>query len=96
VLYDLAFLLMDLEHRRLAEFANIVLIRYLDLTGEDEGLATMSLFLSLRAAIRAHVTPTVMDQVAAAERKREMASEARSYLDLAARLLRRGPVALSR
>lgn len=56
VLYDLAFLLMDLEHRGHAASANLVLNRYLDLTGEDDGLAAMPLFLSLRAAIRAHVT----------------------------------------
>ena len=91
VLYDLAFLLMDLEHRGLAEFANVVLNRYLDLTGEDDGLAAMPLFLSLRAAIRAHVTATAMDQAAAAERKQEPAAEARSYLSLAARLLRPRP-----
>ena len=67
VLYDLAFLLMDLEHRGLAELANVVLNRYLDLTGDDDRLAAMPLFLSLRAAIRAHVTATALDQTAAAE-----------------------------
>ena len=59
VLYDLAFLLMDLEHRGLAVFSNLVLNRYLDLTGEDDGLAAMPLFLSSRAAIRAHVAAAV-------------------------------------
>jgi aminoglycoside phosphotransferase family enzyme/predicted kinase len=91
VLYDLAFLLMDLKHRGLAEFANLVLNRYLDLTNEDDGLPAMPLFLSLRAAIRAHVTATAMDQTAQAERKPEMAAEALTYLDLAARLLRPRP-----
>jgi aminoglycoside phosphotransferase family enzyme len=57
-LYDLAFLLMDLEHHGLTDFANVVLNRYLDLTDEDDGLPAMSLFLSLRAVIRAHVTAT--------------------------------------
>jgi uncharacterized protein len=90
VLYDLAFLLMDLEHRGLAELANIVLNRYLDLTDQDAGLPAMPLFLSLRAAIRAHVTATAMDQSARPERKPEMDAEGRRYLDLAARLLRPG------
>ncbi len=58
VLYDLAFLLMDVAHDGHAASANLVLNRYLDLTGEDDGLAAMPLFLSLRAAIRAHVTAT--------------------------------------
>jgi uncharacterized protein len=94
VLYDLAFLLMDLEHRGLTEFSNFILNRYLDLTGEDDGLPTMPLFLSLRATIRAHVTATAMDRAAHAESKLEMASEARRYLDLAVRLLRRPPCRL--
>jgi len=88
VLYDLAFLVMDLEHRGLTDFASLVLNRYLDLTDEDDGLPAMPLFLSLRAAIRAHVTATAMDRAAHAEGKPEMAAEARRYLDLAARLLR--------
>jgi hypothetical protein len=94
VLYDLVFLLMDLEHRGLTDFANIVLNRYLDLTDEDDGLPAMPLFLSLRAAIRAHVTATVMDRTAHPESKQKMAAEARSYLDLAARLPRPRPCRL--
>jgi len=55
VLYDLSFLLMDLEHQGYRESANLLFNRYLDLSAEDDGLPAMSLFLSLRAAIRAHV-----------------------------------------
>jgi predicted kinase len=73
VLYDLAFLLMDLEHQGHAASANLVLNRYLDLTHEDDGLAAMPLFLSLRAAIRAHVTATAGAPPA----------ESRAYLDRA-------------
>lgn len=55
-LYDLAFLLMDLWHRGLRSEANALFNRYLDLSGGDEdGVAAMPLFLSLRASIRAHV-----------------------------------------
>jgi len=61
VLYDLAFLLMDLGHRGHPDLANLVLNRYLDLTAEDDGLALMPLFLSLRAVIRAHVTATMAE-----------------------------------
>jgi aminoglycoside phosphotransferase family enzyme/predicted kinase len=87
VLYDLAFLLMDLEHRGLADFANLVLNRYLDLTGEDDGLPAMPLFLSLRAAIRAHVTAAALERAVRPEARQDMIAEARRYLDLAARLL---------
>jgi len=61
VLYDLAFLLMDLDHRGQQGFANLVFNRYLDLTEEDDGLALMPLFLALRAVIRAHVTATMAE-----------------------------------
>jgi len=88
VLYDLAFLLMDLEHRGFADFSNLVLNRYLDLTGEDDGLAAMPLFLSSRAAIRAHVTAAAIEPTAQSKLKPEMAAEARSYLKLASQFLR--------
>ncbi len=57
LLYDLAFLIMDLDHRGLDRAACRVLDAWL--TGargaEDRGLAALPLFLSLRAAIRAMV-----------------------------------------
>ena len=59
VLYDLAFLLMDLIERGLGAAANIVFNRYLTETRRDDdldALAALPLFLSLRAAIRAKVT----------------------------------------
>jgi uncharacterized protein len=79
---------MDLEHRGLANFANLVLNRYLDVTAEDDGLAAMPLFLSLRAAIRAHVTGAAMERAAQPDEKPGLGAEARSYLDLSAALLR--------
>ncbi len=87
VLYDLAFLLMDLQHRGLAHLANRVLNRYLDRTEEDDGLAAMPLFLSLRAGIRAHVTATAAAHAGNAETAAAMARQARDYLDLAHRAL---------
>ena len=50
VLYDLAFLLMDLEHRGLAHLANRVLNRYLDRAEEDDGLAALPLFFARGSA----------------------------------------------
>ena len=58
VLYDLAFLLMDLGARGLPDHANTVLNAYLDATGDTAnllGLALLPLFLSMRAMIRAKV-----------------------------------------
>jgi aminoglycoside phosphotransferase family enzyme/predicted kinase len=83
ILYDLAFLLMDLVHRGLANFANRVLNRYLDRTGEDDGLAAMPLFLSLRAGIRAHVTATALEHLSDEGAVAALAAESHRYLALA-------------
>lgn len=57
VLYDLAFLIMDLDHRKLRPRANDVLNRYLWRADARNlaGLAALPLFLALRAGIRAMV-----------------------------------------
>lgn len=80
VFYDLAFLLMDLRARGLPALASLVLNRYLERTGDFEGVAALPLFLSLRAAIRAHVS-AAMARPQADHRQRE---QAQSYLGLAA------------
>src|SRR6267143_6866369 len=48
----------------------------------------MPLFLSSRAAIRAHVTATALERTAGSGARPAMAAEARRYLDLAAQFLR--------
>src|SRR5204863_4755107 len=58
-LYDLAFLLMDLDRHRQRRAANIVLNRYLWRDGDDpslRGLQALPLFLGVRAGVRAMVT----------------------------------------
>jgi uncharacterized protein len=87
VLYDLAFLLMDLLERGLTPAANIVLNRYLAQTRRTEdldALAALPFFLSMRAAIRARVTAPRMERAEAHERP-SIARSARAYFDFAAR-----------
>lgn len=55
VLYDLAFLLMDLDQRGRRDFANYLFNHYQQVSGDLGALAALPLFLSARAAIRAHV-----------------------------------------
>jgi predicted kinase len=55
VAYDLAFLLMDLEHRVDRPAANRVLNRYVARTGDADLVAGLPVFLSIRAMVRAHV-----------------------------------------
>jgi len=87
VLFDLAFLLMDLHHRGLDGLGNLVFNHYLDRMDESEGLPLLPLFLSLRAGIRAQVTETAARQLAAGAPRDQAMTEARNYLDLAIALL---------
>jgi aminoglycoside phosphotransferase family enzyme/predicted kinase len=93
LLYDLAFLLMDLLERGLAKPANIVLNRYLAQTrcAEDlDALAALPFFLALRAAIRAKVTVARMEQAKTSERD-DIARSARDYFDFARRAISPAP-----
>ncbi|MFK0278557.1 AAA family ATPase [Ensifer sp. NPDC090286] len=83
-LYDLAFLLMDLWHRGLPQFANLVMNRYLDVSDDEDGFALLPFFMAIRAAVRAHVTATQVAEDASAV---HLVSEARSYFELAHALL---------
>jgi aminoglycoside phosphotransferase family enzyme/predicted kinase len=71
VLYDIAFLLMDLAFRGQAEGASRVLNGYLDQAARSfgermlTGLAVLPLFMAVRAAVRAHVSAHNGDQDAA-------------------------------
>ena len=53
--YDLAFLLMDLDHRVSRAAANRVLNRYVARTGDAALVRLLPSFLSRRAMVRAHV-----------------------------------------
>ena len=95
VLYDLAFVLMDLWHRQLGTLANLLLNRYLDETADAAALPLLGLFMSMRATVRAHVSATRALEMAASDTGRgSVVAESRSYLDLAGRLLDVRPVRL--
>jgi aminoglycoside phosphotransferase family enzyme/predicted kinase len=55
VAYDLAFLLMDLDHRVGRAAANRVMNRYVARTGDADLPGGLPIFLSQRAMVRAHV-----------------------------------------
>jgi uncharacterized protein len=84
VLYDLAFPLMDFLRCGRQAAANTLLNRYLAITPDDnlDALATLPLFMSMRAAIRARV----MLARSTAD-KAKNAEAARSYFDLAIELI---------
>jgi aminoglycoside phosphotransferase family enzyme/predicted kinase len=92
VLYDLAFLIMDLEERGLRPAANQLFNRYLAPEPPEAlaGLAALPLFLSVRAAIRAKVKAAGADRLEGAKRD-EARALARGYFDCAADFLRYVP-----
>ena len=63
--YDLAFLLMDLDHRVTRAAANRVLNRYVARTGDAALTRGLPIFMSLRAMIRAQVEATRRNPTAA-------------------------------
>ena len=89
VLYDLAFPLMDLIERDLTGPANLLLNGYLQASRRDEdddGLAALPFFMSLRAAIRAKVTAARLAN-ASDEQRSAIARDATRYFTLARDLL---------
>ncbi len=89
LLYDLAFVLMDLTERGLGAAANIVLNRYLVDAKHDQdldALAALPFYLSMRAAIRAKVTAARLEQADEAARP-AIARSARAYFDWALRFI---------
>jgi hypothetical protein len=94
VLYDLAFLLMDLWRRRLPRHANVVLNRYLAETLDFDALPLLPQFLSCRSAVRAKTSATSARLQSDPRRRGELEEIARGYLALAATLLRSGPASL--
>jgi uncharacterized protein len=94
VLFDLAFLLMDLHHRGLDVQANILFNRYLDSTGDVDGLAALPLMLSVRAATRAYTLAGSVQRQHHQSEAQHHASAARSHLALASSLLAEAPARL--
>lgn len=89
VLYDLAFVLMDLWDRGRKEAANRVLNHYLLMThkiSDLEDLGALPFFLMMRAAIRAKVTAANLEHLTGAARQ-AASDEARRHFAFAERYL---------
>jgi predicted kinase len=74
----------------LAGDANLIFNRYLDMSEERDGIAAFPLFLSLRAAVRAHVVAAAASTAPKSSRS-AMLEKASSYLHFALELLRPNP-----
>ncbi|WP_413205509.1 AAA family ATPase [Rhodospirillum sp. A1_3_36] len=82
VLYDLAFLLMDLDYRGQRRLAAITFNHYMEYAGDTQGLSVLPLFLAMRAMIRAFVHATAASgQSDPSDAAREI-EEGKAYLAL--------------
>ncbi len=87
VLYDLAFLLMDLWQRGLHVHANTVFNRYFDVTADDAGLPALPLMMSVRAGTRAFAVAGSSLRHSEPNECRRLAGTAQDLMRLASTLL---------
>jgi aminoglycoside phosphotransferase family enzyme/predicted kinase len=88
VMYDAAFLLMDLWRRSLSRHANALWNGYLTESGDLEAVTLLPLFLSCRAAVRAKTSATAAGLQSDPLRRRELEELAQQYLEMAGHMLR--------
>jgi predicted kinase len=91
VMYDFAFLVMDLLGRALGTHANALFNRYLSVTGDFEGLRLLPLFLACRAAIRAKTSLAAADLSSDPSAIAGLRCRATAYLNLAEQVSRSMP-----
>ncbi len=90
VMYDTAFLLMDLRFRGSPHLAITMLNHYLELTGDYEGASLLPFYLSMRALIRGEVQSILSGEPEVEDTERERAAlEASRYFDHAVNALKR-------
>ena len=90
-LFDLAFLLMDLDLRVSRAHAGVAFNAYLEILPETDGLAALPLMLALRAGIRAHTRAAASLTQRDAARRQALAKDARRHLDAATSFLAPSP-----
>ncbi|MCT7953811.1 AAA family ATPase [Laspinema palackyanum] len=84
VMYDIGFIVMDIEARGRQDLANGFLNTYLEQTGDWQGLQVLRLYLSRQAYVRAKVTSLMLDDANIAQEEKEEAwRTAAQYYQLA-------------
>ncbi|WP_295476285.1 bifunctional aminoglycoside phosphotransferase/ATP-binding protein [uncultured Pseudomonas sp.] len=80
---DIGFLAMDLEDRGLKALSNRLISRYLELTGDYQGLELLNFYKAYRAMVRAKVALFGLGADADAERRASVLAQYRNYANLA-------------
>ena len=95
VMSEMAFLVMDLERYARSDLAFAVLNRYLELTGDYEGMAVFRFYEVYRALVRAKVAGIRLSQLSRTQPEWMGAfHDWKGYLELASRVSRRNTQAL--
>ena len=94
-LSDLAFLLMDLQHRGMNQASSQLLNRYLELSGDYSGLPLLPFYLLYRAMVRAKVCAIRFCQTHISKQEAEQQlDEYRRYINLAESVIAMPPAVL--
>jgi aminoglycoside phosphotransferase family enzyme/predicted kinase len=84
VISEVAFLIMDLQHRLQHQLANRFLNSYLEVTGDYAGLSVLPYYLCYRALVRAKVAALRLEQKSITKKEKEqILTEFETYLELA-------------
>jgi uncharacterized protein len=81
VMFDIAYIVMDLEARQRFDLSNLFLNSYVEQTGDWEGLQVLPIYISRQSYVRAKVTSFMLDDpgVPAAEKQQAMETAAQYY-----------------
>ena len=84
VMYDIAYIVMDLQLRQRPDLSALFLNTYIEHTGDYEGLQVLPLYVSRQSYVRAKVTSFMLgDPAISAEKKAEVTATAAKYYRLA-------------
>ena len=84
IIYDLSFLLMDLDYQKDKPGSNYVLNKYLEITNDYEGGCLLNFYKSMRALIRGNVISLELNDASIdPQQKTKATKEAKAFFDLA-------------
>jgi aminoglycoside phosphotransferase family enzyme/predicted kinase len=78
VMFDVAYIVMDLDARDRPDLSNLFLNAYIEQTGDWEGLQVLPLYLSRQSYVRAKVTSFLLDDPTIPESVKQEASKTAS------------------
>ncbi len=90
VMYELAFLVMDLEYYGAAGLANVLMNTYIEETGDYEGAVLLPIYMHMRAYVRGKVASLALDEPEIpAEQRHKLMQSAEAHFVFADRILER-------